>query len=391
MPRTGFPQAPVSPRLALVLSGGGARAAYQVGVLSGIAERLPNVRFPILTGVSAGAINTAFLAAHPGPLPEAVAALRESWGHLTTDTVFRAPARSLTAAALRWAFYTLLGQRRGPTAVRGILDTAPLRAFLTRHVDPAAIEANLTEGRLRAVALTATSLASGRGVTFVQGPPDMPMWSRAMREAVRARLSVDHIMASAAIPILFPAVRLTGGFFGDGGVRQIAPLAPALHLGGRAVLAIGLRSVQRARVEEPLSTYPSAVALMGLMLETVFLNALEADAERLERINALLAAVPPGSAAPDGLRPVQLMLMRPSRDLGALALEHMKRLPWHLRWLVRRMGGERADAADFMSYLLFEPPYTSRVMELGHEDAAASWPALEAFFERAARIDVETP
>ncbi len=375
-----------APPLALVLSGGGARAAYQVGVLAGLAERFPELSFPILTGVSAGAINTAFLAAHPGSLTDAVAALRERWRGLTTDVVFRVPAGSLTLAGLRWAFHTLAGRRRGPTTLRGVVDTAPLRAFLERHIHPTAIETNLAAGRLRAVALTATSLSSGRSVTFVHGPPDLPMWTRAMRESTRAQLSVDHIMASAAIPILFPAVKLDGGFYGDGGVRQIAPLAPALHLGGRAILAIGLRGAARSRAEEPAGEYPSAAEILGLLLETVFLNALEADGERLERLNALLALLPPDVPPPAGLRPVQFLHLRPSRDLGAMAQQRSRRLPLRLRFLINRMGGERTGAADFLSYLLFEPDFTSELIELGYSDAHAQWPTVDAFFDRAAAL-----
>lgn len=374
---------PDSP-VALVLSGGGARAAYQVGVLSGLAERLPGLTFPILTGVSAGAINTAFLAAHSGSLPEAVAALRDRWRGLTTDVVFRVPAASLMLTALRWLLHTALGRRRGPTTLRGVVDTEPLRRFLQRHIEPEAITRNLSSGRLRAVALTATSLTTGRSVTFVQGPPDLPMWNRAMRESTRALLTVDHIMASAAIPILFPAVRLSDGFYGDGGVRQLAPLSPALHLGGQAILAVGLRAAGRTRAEEPSGAYPSAAAVLGLLLETVFLNALDADAERLERLNTLLDQLPAGLARPEGLRRVRLMLFQPSRDLGAVAQEHERQLPARVRWLVDRMGGRRAGAADLLSYLLFEPGYTTALIELGRHDVAAQWPALEAFFARAA-------
>ena len=377
--------------LALALSGGGARAAYQAGVLAGLAARLPNLRFPILTGVSAGAINTAVLASQRGPLPDAVAVLLERWRHLTSDVVFRlAPAR-LARSAIRWTLQTLLGRTSGPTSLRGVLVTAPLRDFLMRHVDLDAIDANLAAGHVRAVAVTAASYTAGRSVTFVQGGPDIPMWSRAMRESVRTRLTVDHIMASCAIPLLFPAVRIGDEFYGDGGVRQTAPLAPALHLGARAVLAISLRNPSRARSDRPAVEYPASALVLGQIFDTVFLDALDADVEHMERVNTLLRLLPPGVPAPGGLRTVSLLLIRPSRDLGVLALQHAARLPRRVRWLVGRLGGRRIGSHNFLSYLLFEPSYTSALVELGQHDVNANWPAFERFFEGVERMDEEHP
>lgn len=375
-----------SSKLALALSGGGARAAYQVGIIDAITERLPELELPILTGVSAGAINTSFLAAHPGPLRVAVHRLREQWLRLTPERVFRVRPVSLVRSAARWSAETALGRRTGPTVVRGLLDAEPLREFLKEVIDFRGIDANILAGRLRAVALSATSFTTGRSVTFVHGAPDVPTWERVQRVAVRSRLAVDHVLASSAIPILFPAVRLEGEFYGDGSVRQTAPLAPAIHLGARAVLAIGMRT-NRASSQSPppLSEYPSAAEAVGLLFDSIFLDVLEADAERLERVNRLLTVIPADVPAPDGLKPVDLLMLRPSRDLGTLAAGKSAVLPKILRFVVGGMGGLRAGASEFLSYLLFDPAYTSQLMELGYEDAGAYWPAIEEFFAKMQR------
>jgi NTE family protein len=369
------------PTAALVLPGGGAHAAYQVGVLAHISERVPELQFPILTGNSAGAINVAYLAAHRGPLRAAVEALRREWGRLTVERVYRVRPAGLVGAGLRWLAKTAVGGHGNSAVVRGLMDMEPLRQFLAAGLDLGGIDANISTGRLRAAAVSATSYASGHTVTFVHGADSVPTWRRALRYSLKTRLTLDHVLASAAIPILFPAVRLGDQFFADGSVRQMAPLAPAIHLGARAILMITMRwdpdalppSVPRA------PEYPTLAEVLGLLLHTVFLDAPEADAERLERINQLLESLPPGSVVPDGLRPVRLLLLRPSRDLGALALAQRVRLPPLVRWVVRGMGGQRAAAAGFLSYLLFDPGYTTALIELGYADAGSQWSRIERF------------
>ena len=370
--------------LALVLAGGGARAAYEVGVLSAIAERAPALEFPIVTGVSAGAINAVYLAAHAESLPGAVAALRDHWSHLVVDRVYRIEPWRLVRALLRGVAGTLLGTREGAAVVRGLLDMSPLRASLAARLDFTGIDAKIAAGRLRAVALSTTSYASGQTVTFVHGTPDTPMWRRAMRSAVRTRLTLDHVLASAALPILFPAVRLGESFYGDGSVRQTAPLAPAIHLGAQAILAVTQRS-EPERAASPASAprdYPTLAEVIGMLLHAIFLDALEADAERIDRINQTLARVPAG-AAPDGLRPIRLLMLRPSRSLGALAATSGAKLPAAVRWAVRGMGGQGATAVDFLSYLLFDPAYTTALIELGYADGRAQWPRIEQFLAAA--------
>jgi len=367
------------PDVALVLTGGGAHAAYQVGALSAIVERLPDLEFPILTGVSAGAINIAYLAAYRGPLRAAVETLRREWARLTIERVYRIRPGRLAPAGLRWLAAMALGRHNGPAAVRGLVDMEPLRRFLRQGIDFGGIDANIAAGRLHAVALSATSYASGQTVTFVHGANGVPVWRRALRYSVKTRLTLDHVMASAAVPILFPAVRVGNEFYGDGSVRQTAPLAPAIHLGARALLVITMRPDPQALAALPgaAAEYPSAAEVMGLLLHAVFLDAPESDAERLERINELLAACPDERTSSSHLSPVRLLVLRPSRDIGVLAAAQGVRLPGMLHWLVGGLGGRRPGAADFLSYLLFDPAYTDALIDLGYADARAAWPQIE--------------
>ena len=372
--------------LALVLAGGGARAAYEVGVLSAIAELVPGLEFPIVTGVSAGAINAVYLAAHAETLSTAMGALRDHWRYLVVDRVYRIQPWRLGRALLRGVAGTLLSPRGEAAVVRGLLDMSPLRDFLAARLDFGGIDAKIAAGRLRAAALSTTSYASGATVTFVHGPPDAPVWRRTLRYAVRARLTLDHVMASAALPILFPAVRVGDAFFGDGSMRQTAPLAPAIHLGAQAILVVTQRS-EPERTASPapaLRNYPTLAEVIGLLLHAIFLDAPEADAERIERINRPLARMPAG-AAPEGVRPVSLLMLRPSRDLGTLAAGCGAKLPPAIRGLVRAMGGHRPTAVDFLSYLLFDPAYTTALIELGYADGRAEWPRIERFLAAVAK------
>jgi NTE family protein len=369
--------------LAIVLSGGGARAAYQVGVLAAVAERLPNLSIPIITGVSAGAINATYLAGHRGPLSRAVKELQGEWLRLTSDQVYRLPATGVAKATAR-----VLGRRlrlRREPGVHGFLDVRPLARFLRAVVDFEGIDHNIAAGRLKALALSATSYASGETVTFVHGTPDVSIWQRAQRSAVRAQISITHVLASCAIPIIFPAVRLDGGFYGDGSVRQTAPLSPAIHLGAQRILAIGMRAATPPGVPSTLEgqDYPTPAQVTALLLHSVFLDALDADVERLQRVNRLLEALPPGISLPEDMRLIKLFRIRPSRDLGAMARGYVPRLPMLMDLIVKSIGGREERGADFLSYLLFEPEYTGLLMELGHEDAMAQWGEMEGLLGEA--------
>jgi NTE family protein len=365
--------------LALVLSGGGARAAYQVGVLSAIAEGYPNLEIPILTGVSAGAINTVYLAAHTGPFSRAVEGLRDQWSRLTPDQVYAVRSHRLGRAVLHWVFNMITRRGSPRPSLRGLMDMAPLGGFLAACMEIDGIQKNIRRGQLRAAALSTTCYSSGQTVTFVQGTADVPLWKRHMRVAVRTNVTVEHLLASAAIPIVFPAVQIGDAFYGDGSVRQTAPLAPAIHLGAERILAIAMRSGEVPECTRRTERYPVAAEVFGLLLHSVFLDSLDADAERLDRVNRLLAALPAEEARASGMRPVELLLLRPSRDLGTIASDFVLDIPALAKLLISGIGGERARSSDFLSYLMFQPDYTGSLIQLGYEDARRRWGEIQDF------------
>lgn len=364
----------------LVLSGGGARAAYQVGVLSYLAEKAPEAQFPIITGVSAGAINAAFLAGHRGEPSETLQALSDCWTSLNVDRIFRTDPGSIGLTGARW-FWMLGGGGVGPK-VRGLLDTEPLRDFLAENVDLAGIEAKVRSGHLRALALSATLYSTGQTITFVQGEEDVPLWERVRRIGVRAKIAVEHVMASGSIPLVFPAIAVDGEYYGDGSIRQGAPLAPAIHLGADRLMAISTRYAPSLEEVEERTTpdYPPPAQIIGMLFNTIFLDTLESDAERLRRINEILAVLPRNTASPDGLRPIRLLIVRPSRDLGRMSEGYRRKLPRSLRFMLRGLGIQRLRGPELLSYLLFEMPYIGHVMELGYEDAMSQWHEIEGFF-----------
>jgi NTE family protein len=358
--------------LALVLSGGGARGAYQVGVLNFIARRYPELSFPVITGVSAGAVNAAHLAQHHGTLPQAISELRSLWSELQPERVFRVDSPSLMGRAL-WSGVSLLAGGSKQTNFRGMVDTQPLRDTLEEAMGPVrgeltGIDYNLKKGRLRAVAITATSYTTGRSTVWVQGR-DIAVWRRPQRGSVRTRITLDHVMASTALPLFFPAVRSGPEWFGDGGIRQTAPLSPALHLGASRILAVSNRF--NASMEEAsrpkIRDYPPPAQVLGILYDAIFLDVIDQDALRMERINALLRKMP--EERREGMRDVRLLVIRPTRDLGKLAADFEPKLPRAFRFLTRGLGTRRTTSPDFLSMVMFQEDYLRRLMEVGEEDA----------------------
>jgi NTE family protein len=374
-----------------MLGGGGARGAYQAGVLRGIARRRPDLHLPILTGISAGAVNTIFLAAHPGPLPSASDALVRLWLALTPEQVFDVQPAHLFSNSIRWALRLVAGGHTGREPTRGMLDTAPLRALLNRVLVTDAdgflpgIEWNLREGRLHAVALSATSYTTGQSVTWVESR-DVPLWQRPQRRSENARLTVDHVLASSALPMLFPAVRVGTEWYGDGGVRLTAPLSPSIRLGASRILTVATRyDRSRAEADRPLTDgYPPPAQVLSVLYNSIFLDLIDEDIIRLDRINRLIDDLPPDER--EGMRVVEIMVLRPSRDLGKLAAEFEPRLPKFFRYLTRGLGTQRTASPDFLSLLMFQEDYLRRLVELGEADADANAERLDAFLAKPARL-----
>ena len=359
--------------LALVMTGGGARGAYQVGMLRALARHAPDLRVPIITGGSAGAVNAVHLAAHHGTFAQAVEELTGLWQELTPERVFRSDIPHLTWSAARWAARLMSGGLLTAPEVKGLLDTSPLHAYLAEAMaaiegEITGIDYNLHRGTLKAVAVSTTSYTTGQNVVFVQGR-DIELWERPNRKSVQARLRVDHVMASSALPGFFPAVRLGEHWYGDGGIRLIAPLSPALHLGARRILAVSTRfDRSREEADRPeVRGYPPPAQVMGVLTKAVFLDMIDQDAHRLERINRLLERLPEDQR--DGMSPVRIVVVRPSRDLSKLAGEYEPRLPRGLRWMIRGLGTSRTGSPDILAMMMFQPDYLRRLIELGEEDA----------------------
>ena len=359
----------------LILPGGGARAAYQVGVLKAIAESLPasvKVPFPILSGVSAGAINAAKLATHGADFREGVAALTDIWRNLTVDQVYRTDLATVAGDAFRWLRALLLGSDRA--GVRSLLNNQPLRELLARGLDFDAVQRAIDERALRGVAITAAGYASAESVTYFQAAPDCPPWRRTRREGRPTRLSVEHVMASVALPILFPATQVEGEWHGDGSLRQTSPISPAIHMGADRILVIAVRNEDPnfRRPDKPMP-YPSFGQIGGYMLDALFMDAIYTDLERIQRINRTVALVRRTNpdAPPSELRPVDARVIVPSADMRDIVQRHKDAFPRTVRTLFGLIGARGPAGGQLLSYLLFDKGYCNALMELGYKDGMA--------------------
>jgi NTE family protein len=379
----------------LILTGGGARAAYQAGVLHAIARILQDAGHPpgkmpfdILCGTSAGALNAVALACRADNFASSVRGLLAVWENIQVPAVYRADSLSVLRSGARWlsllSFGWLLRQWRAapPTS---LLDNTPLAGLLHRVLDLPRLDANLADGTLHALAITASSYSSGHHLTFYQSAARVEPWVRHGRVALATQIGVEHLLASSAIPFVFPAVPLyLAGhreFCGDGSMRQSAPIAPAIHLGATRVLVVGAGRVTDPRPGDPgQGGYPSLAQVAGHALSSIFLDSLAADVERLERVNDTLARIPPETRAQMPLREVKLLMISPSERLDDIAARHTSSLPAPVRTLLGALGALESRGAALASYLLFEAGYTRELIRLGERDTLARRGDVLAFF-----------
>jgi len=371
------------PSVGLVLTGGGARSAYQVGVLLALAELLPRARnpFQVIVGTSAGAVAASVLAAEAHRWRRAVAGLERVWANFRSGQVFHVDAPHMLRAGAHWVL-ALLSGGLVLAPPRSILDNTPLRELLKGHVDCAGVRRSIARGHLKAFALCATSYVSGQSVAFFDGVESIRDWSRAQRVGRRCEFSLDHLMASVAIPLLFPPMGIDGEYFGDGAMRQLNPLSPAIHLGADRLLIIGVRARRAAGVTvnrlEP--SMPTPGEIFGYMLDTLFTDQIYGDLEQLERINTLVESAPDAAR---GERHVETLMLAPSVDPREIAARHVGEIPRGLRALLRVIGGRDTSGSQLASYLMFEAGYTRALIELGYRDAMEARSALLAFMSGA--------
>jgi len=385
---TGFPaseEAGPPAGLALVLSGGGARGAYQTGVIRCLARHFPGLRFPLITGVSAGAVNAAFYAAHPGSLAEAATELCEIWSGLRVEDIFRVDASSLAGHFARWATRLASGNSSVAPAVRGLVDSQPLYATIQRAAatvdgEIIGIERNLEQGRLQALALTGLNYTTGQTVTWIQGR-EVRHWQTPRHRSSSARITVDHVMASSALPLFFPAVRVGDAWYGDGGMRLLTPLVPALRLGATRILAVSPHYELSCEQAERRKTagYPPPIQILNQLADAIFLDVLDEDVKRLESLNELLAKLPPEEWGT--LRPLHVRLLRPSQDLGELATAYEPHLPAGFRYLTRGLGSKETETSDFLSMVMFQEDYLQRLIAMGEADTEARIEEIRALVE----------
>ena len=392
---------PDRPSIGLLLTGGGARAAYQVGVLEAIADlrhacgasHEPNP-FPIITGTSAGAINAAALACGADNFDRAVRRIARVWRQFHAGQVYGADSLSVLRSGARWLTLLSVGwalARWSRMRPRSLLDNAPLARLLVKMVPLVRLPALIRKGHLKGLAVTASSYSSGEHVTFFETAEPVPAWVRSQRRAVRDRITHEHLLASSAIPFIFPAQGIAVDdrqeYFGDGSMRQSAPIAPAIHLGAERILVIGagrLHEPQGEAALDPTPTYPSLAQIAGHALSNIFLDALAVDVERVQRINQTLALIPRENLAHSALRPIKLLVIAPSQRLDAVAARHVGCLPAPVRTMLRAMGvtSDMADVrgAALASYLLFEAAFTQELMALGRADTLAMRTEVCQFF-----------
>ncbi len=364
-------------KLGLVLTGGGARAAYQVGAIQALSEIAGTEHnpFQVLTGVSAGAINVAFLANGVDHFGVAAQALWDLWANLTTERIFRTDASAVTSVSSRWIRTLSFGGFAASKRANYLLDTKPLRELLQKELNWDKIRANIANGHLHGLGFSMTNYLTGTAISVYEGHPSIEPWLRNTRLGMRTNLTTDHVMASSAIPVFFPPVSIDGAFYGDGCVRLTSPVSPAIHLGSDRLITIGIRYARTPEETIALNAtlrrdQISIAEIGGVLLNAVFLDSLETDLERLQRINNTISLMTEEqlNKLKNPLRNIPVLALRPSQDLGQLAQGCLKEFPTFLRFLLRGIGAKEDKGWDLLSYLAFESVYTRQLLDLGYRD-----------------------
>lgn len=360
------------PVTGLVLPGGGARNAYQVGVLKAIAEILPedeNNPFPVITGTSSGAINAISIATMAGQYRESIGLLEDIWMNISVDKVFRTDTWTALKSGFIWTI-SMIGGGLIPINPKFILNNRPLRKLLETQLNRDNVQEAIDRGDLRAVGISASGYDSGMSFCYYQGIDDIKPWKRTQRCGIPCTLELDHLMASIAIPIIFPAVKVNGEYHGDGTMRESAPLSPALHLGANRLLIIGIQDEIAASEVKKNDGYPSVGQIVGYVLDTLFMDSLNADIERLNRINLTISETKDNRVEVNDtiLRPIEFLVISPSANLGEVVERHVKKAPGSIRTLLRSMGALNREGHPLISYLLFESGFCRELIELGYQD-----------------------
>jgi len=360
---------------ALILTGGGARAAYQVGVLSAISKFSPRnhpLPFPIICGTSAGAINTTALACYASCFQLGVKKLEWVWKNLTTSRIYYSDPSRVFGHIIKGVLASFQADYANKTP-RSLLNNMPLRLLLNEVVDYKRIDNNIRKQFLSAVSITASSYSSGDSISFYQSESTIKPWFRAKRRGIPSQINSDHLLASAAIPLVFPSIKIKREHFGDGSIHQLSPLSPAIHLGGEQLFIIGVE-----QPKEPLHSRennphpPTTSTIAGHLLDGIFSDTLQSDLERMQRINDTLSVMSDQEKINhDGLKKIDSFVLNPSHDFNALAVEHYHRLPLTIKVLLRSMGISNDSESSIISYLLFDKNYCKRLIKLGFEDALA--------------------